>query len=130
MQQIIKNVEKKFTEKTVPDLQPGFTVEIDNIIREGSKQRVQKFKGLIISVKGTGSKKLITVRKISYGVGVEKKFPVNSPNIAKIKVIKMEGVRRAKLYFMRGRVGKSAMRIKKGKAVFVPEEGTAEEAAE
>src|SRR5258706_6415115 len=121
---IYKKVQAKSLDKKVPEIKVGDTVEVDTIIREGNKQRIQKFKGLIIAIKGTGVTKMITVRKISYGVGVEKKLPVYSPNIGKIKVIKREPVRRAKLYFMRDRVGKASMRVKKGKAVFVPEEGT------
>lgn len=120
---IYKKVENKYTEKKVPAIKPGDTVEIETIIREGNKQRIQKFKGLVIAVNGTGARTMITVRKISYGVGVEKKLPLYSPNVGKIKLIKTEPVRRSKLYFMRDRVGKAAMRIKKGKAVFVPEEG-------
>ncbi len=120
---IYKKIEDKFTEKKVPAIKPGDTVEVDTIIREGAKQRIQKFKGLVISVNGSGARTMLTIRKISYGIGVEKKLPLYSPNIGKIKLIKTEPVRRAKLYFMRDRVGKAAMRIKKGKAVFVPEEG-------
>lgn len=127
--ELMDKVEAKFGKKH-PDVKPGQTVEVETIIREGQKQRIQKFKGLVISVKGSGARKTFTVRKVSYGVGVEKTFPMLSTNIGKIKIIKEEPVRRAKLYFMRDRVGKGAMRIKKGKAVFVPEEGDTEEVTE
>jgi large subunit ribosomal protein L19 len=121
--EVLKKVQQKYTSKKVPVIKPGYTIEIETIIREGNKQRVQKFKGLVIAMNGTGTETMIQIRKISYGVGVEKKLPLYSPNIGKIKVIKTEPVRRSKLFFMRDRVGKAAMRIKKGKAVFVPEEG-------
>ena len=123
--EILKKVQKKFTDKKIPLIKPGYTIEVDTIIREGNKQRIQKFKGLVIALNGSGTDTMLQVRKISYGVGVEKKLPLYSPNIGKIKVIKTEPVRRSKLFFMRDRVGKAAMRIKKGKAVFVPEEGEA-----
>ncbi|MEP7103739.1 MAG: 50S ribosomal protein L19 [Candidatus Dojkabacteria bacterium] len=129
-QQLLNKIESKFTSKKVPDIQPGQTVEIETIIRDGEKQRIQKFKGLVIMVKGSGTGKTFTVRKVSYGVGVEKTFPLYSTNLGKIKIIKQEPVRRAKLYFMRQRVGKGATRIKKGKVVFVPEEGEAVELTE
>ncbi len=121
--EIIKKVQNKYMDKKLPAVKVGDTVEVDTIIREGSKQRIQKFKGLVISMTGSGTQTMVTVRKISYGVGVEKKLPLYSPNVAKIKVIKTEPVRRSKLYFMRDRVGKSAMRVRKGRTVMVPEEG-------
>jgi len=123
MEEIIKKIEQKQKNKKIPEIRPGFTIEVVTIIREGNKQRKQKFKGLVLSVSGKGVNKMITVRKISYGVGVEKIFPIYSTNIDSIKVIKFEPVRRSKLYFMRKRVGKMATRIKKGRTVFVPEEG-------
>lgn len=120
---LISKVQKESTDKKVPNLKVGDTVEVDTVIREGNKQRIQKFKGLIIAMNGSGTSSMITVRKISYGVGVEKKLPVYSPNVSKIKVIKSEPVRRSKLFFMRDRVGKMSMRIRKGRTVMVPEEG-------
>src|SRR6185369_13841446 len=129
-QELMKKLEAKFVSKKVPDIKAGQTVEVETIIRDGEKQRIQKFKGLVIRVKGSGTGKSFTVRKVSYGVGVEKTFPLYSTNLGKIKVIKEEPVRRAKLYFMRDRVGKAATRIKKGKATFVPEEGEAMEVTE
>lgn len=128
----IKNFEEKFIKNKYPEIKAGQTIEVDTIIRDKDKQRVQKFKGLVIKVKGSKTNLSFTVRKISYGVGVEKTFPINTPNITKIKVLKYEPVRRAKLYFMRERVGKSAMRIRKGRSIMVPQEGTSriEEAVE
>lgn len=117
-QKVLKEIHNKALKK-VPVIKPGYTIEVDTIIREGNKQRVQKFKGLVIAVNGTASNEMITIRKISYGVGVEKKLPLHSPNVGDIKVIKTEPTRRSKLYFMRDRIGKNAMRIKKGKATFI-----------
>jgi large subunit ribosomal protein L19 len=122
MSNLLKKVEDKFANKKVPVVKPGQTVEVDTIIRDGDKTRIQKFRGLVIAVKNKGVRKNFTVRKVSYGVGVEKTFPLYSTNIEGIKVIKEEAVRRAKLYFMRDRVGKNAIRVKKGKAVFVDQE--------
>ncbi len=122
-QELISKIQKKYTSKTVPVIKPGSTVEVETIIRDGDKQRIQKFRGLVIAVNGSGLTTTITVRKVSYGIGVEKKFPLYSTNIGKIKVLKEEKVRRAKLYFMRERVGKSALRVKRGKAVIIPQEG-------
>ncbi|MEO6729221.1 MAG: 50S ribosomal protein L19 [Candidatus Dojkabacteria bacterium] len=126
-QELMNKLEAKFVAKKVPDIKSGQTVEVETIIRDGEKQRIQKFKGLVIRVKGSGASKTFTVRKVSYGVGVEKTFPMYSTNLGKIKIIKQEPVRRSKLYFMRDRIGKAATRIKKGKATFVPEEGEAME---
>ncbi len=124
--QVLSKLEKDITEKKVPAVKVGDTVEVDTVIREGSKQRIQKFRGLVIALSGSGAGAMFTVRKISYGVGVEKKLPFYSPNVAKIKVLKTEPVRRSKLFFMRDRVGKMSMRIRKGRTVLVPEEGQIE----
>lgn len=118
-QEILKQIDKKLITKNIPEIKRGYTVTVDTIITEGSKSRIQKFTGLIIAINGRGANKMITVRKISNGVGVEKKLPIYSPKVGLIKVIKIEDSRRAKLYFMRDRVGKNAMRIKKGKASLV-----------
>lgn len=124
---IIQEFTKSQSSKKVPDIKPGMTVEVETIIRDGDKQRIQKFRGFVIAVKGSGSTKTFTVRKISYGIGVEKIFPIYSTNVGAIKILKMEPVRRSKLYFMRDRVGKSAMRVRKGRTVLVPEEGNVED---
>ncbi|BCX14289.1 MAG: hypothetical protein KatS3mg085_821 [Candidatus Dojkabacteria bacterium] len=103
--------------KSVPQVQIGDTVVVHTIIRDGNKTRIQKFKGLIIAMSGKGVSKTFTVRKISYGVGVEKIFPLYSTNIEKIEILKHAKVRRSKLYFLRNRVGKKAMKLKKGDVV-------------
>lgn len=94
--------------KDLPELRSGYTVRVQQKIREGDKERLQAFEGLLIKISsGTGSGKTITVRKVVDGVGVEKIFPLQSPNIARIEVTKKSRVRRAKLYFMRDKLGLS-----------------------
>lgn len=120
-QEIIKKIENKYSKSKVAAFKVGDTVEVETIIREGDKQRIQKFKGLVISIKGSGTRKMFTVRKISYGIGVEKKFPVHSTNVAKITVLKSGNVSRSKLYYLRDRVGKMAMKVRQGAPVVVEE---------
>jgi len=98
------------------DFRPGDNVNVSYRIIEGSKERIQVFRGDIIQIKGEGLNKTFTVRKISNGVGVERIFPVNSPSIADIKILKRGKVRRAKLYYLRDLVGKKA-RIKERKFI-------------
>lgn len=105
----IQEIEKKFTKKKVPVLRPGYSVKVHQKIKEGEKERVQIFEGLVISLNsGHGVSKMVTVRKIVEGIGVEKIFPLHSPNVVKIEITKTSSVRRAKLYYMRGLAGKSA----------------------
>ncbi len=98
------------------DFRPGDNVSISYRIIEGSKERIQIFRGDVLQIKGEGSNKTFTVRKMSNGVGVERIFPVNSPAIADIKILKRGKVRRAKLYYLRELVGKKA-RIKERKFI-------------
>ncbi len=98
------------------DFRPGDNISVSYRIIEGSKERIQVFRGDVIQIKGEGLNKTFTVRKMSNGVGVERIFPVNSPSIADIKVLKRGKVRRAKLYYLRDLVGKKA-RIKERKFV-------------
>ena len=86
----------------------GDTVKVHNRIKEGSRERVQIFEGTVIAKKLGGIQETFTVRRVSYGVGVEKTFPVHSPNVEKVEVIRKGKVRRAKLYYLRDRVGKAA----------------------
>lgn len=118
---VLNKITNSQLRKTTPTFKVGDTVEVENIIREGEKQRVQKFKGLVIAIKGAGISSTFTVRKISYGIGVEKTFPMHSPNVAGVKVLKTGSVRRSKIYFMRDRIGKLAMKIKAGGPVVVEE---------
>ena len=92
----------------LPELKIGDTVKVHAKIKEGNRERIQIFEGTIIAMKHSGINKTVTVRRISYGVGVEKTFPVHSPNIAKFEVVRHGKVRRAKLYYLRDRVGKAA----------------------
>jgi large subunit ribosomal protein L19 len=92
----------------VPDFQPGDTLKVHVRVVEGNKQRVQVFQGVVIRRQGGGVHETFTVRKLSYGVGVERTFPVHSPIIDKIEVFTRGDVRRAKLYYLRDRVGKAA----------------------
>ncbi|MBQ4348733.1 MAG: 50S ribosomal protein L19 [Clostridia bacterium] len=91
-----------------PELNIGSTVRVHVKIREGERERIQVFEGTIIALKGSGISSTFTVRRVSYGVGVERVFPVHSPNVAKVEVIRNGKVRRSKLYYLRDRVGKSA----------------------
>ena len=91
-----------------PEFNIGDTVKVHVKIKEGNRERVQVFEGTVIAKRGGGVSETFTVRRISYGVGVEKVFPVNSPNVEKIEVVRRGKVRRSKLYYLRDRVGKAA----------------------
>ncbi len=90
----------------------GDKIKVYTKIKEGAKERTQLFEGIVIRKRGSGISKTFTVRKISYGIGVERIFPLHSPNIEKVKIVKSGKVRRAKLYYLRGRKGKKAMKVK------------------
>jgi large subunit ribosomal protein L19 len=112
MMDAIKFVHEQMTQATeLPTFRPGDNIVVSYRIIEGSKERIQDFRGDVIQINGAGPTKTFTVRKISNGVGVERIFPFASPGIAAIKVLKRGKVRRAKLYYLRGLVGKKA-RIK------------------
>jgi len=97
-----KKVEKQAAKESLPHLRPGYTVRIHQKIKEGEKERVQVFEGIIIALRGkTPVTKTVTVRKVSSGIGVEKIFPLASPTIEKIEIVKKARVKRAKLYFLR-----------------------------
>ncbi len=103
----IKYIHDQITEtKDHPDFRPGDNISVAYTIKEGAKERIQKFKGDVIQISGTGSTKTFTVRKISNGVGVERIFPMNSPIINSIEIMKRGRVRRAKLFYLRDVVGK------------------------
>ena len=105
---LIDKVEAARLKTAIPDLGPGDTIEVSVRVIEGDKERQQKFRGDVINVRGAGLRKTFTVRKISEGVGVERTFPIHSPSIAEIKVIKHSKVRRAKLFYLRKKTGKAA----------------------
>jgi large subunit ribosomal protein L19 len=105
---IIDSITEEYLREDLPEIKVGDTVKVHIKIKEGAKERIQIFEGFILKIQNGGVAKNFTVRKISGGVGVEKTFPLNSPNIDKIEVIKHGFVRRAKLNYMRQRTGKSA----------------------
>ncbi|MDX1428817.1 MAG: 50S ribosomal protein L19 [Rhodothermales bacterium] len=105
---LIKLVEATQLRDDIPDFEPGDTVNVHVRVVEGDKERIQQFQGTVIARKGAGSRETFTVRKISNSVGVERVFPVYSPKLAKIEVVRRGDVRRAKLYYLRDRRGKSA----------------------
>ena len=105
---LIKELNKATLANQVPQVNVGDTVRVHVKVKEGSRERIQVFEGTVIAKKHGGIEETITVRRISYGVGVEKVFPVHSPSIATIEVVRNGAVRRAKLYYLRGRVGKGA----------------------
>jgi large subunit ribosomal protein L19 len=106
-------MDKIIAERTIPDFNAGDTIKVDVKIVEGDKERIQAFEGLCIARSGGGLNESFTVRKISYGEGVERIFPIFSPKIAGITVLKKGKVRRAKLYYLRDRRGKSARIVEK-----------------
>ena len=105
---LIKELNKEQLQKEMPAVKVGDTVRVHVKVKEGSRERIQIFEGTVIAKKHGGIEATITVRRLSYGVGVEKVFPVYSPSIETIEVVRSGAVRRAKLYYLRGRVGKSA----------------------
>ena len=105
---LIKELNKEQLQKEMPAVKVGDTVRVHVKVKEGSRERIQIFEGTVIAKKHGGIEATITVRRLSYGVGVEKVFPVYSPSIESIEVVRSGAVRRAKLYYLRGRVGKSA----------------------
>jgi len=108
---IINQIEKEQLRKDIPDFVPGDTLNLKVKVVEGGKERLQVYQGIVIKRQGTGARETFTVRKISHGVGVERTFPVHSPNIDEIKVVRKGNVSRAKLYYLRERRGK-ASRVK------------------
>ena len=108
---LVNEITKSQMRTDLPEIKAGMTIRVDVKIKEGNKERIQAFEGIVIKVQGSGIGETFTVRKISSGVGVERTFPINSPLIDKITVIRVGKVRRAKLYYLRSRSGKSA-RIK------------------
>jgi large subunit ribosomal protein L19 len=110
-QQLLELVEKSSLKAETPQFQIGDTVDVHTRILEGEKERIQIFNGTVIARSGSGSREMFVVRRIVQGEGVERKFPLHSPRIAKIEVKRSGVVRRAKLYFLRDRVGK-AVRLK------------------
>ncbi len=108
MNDIIKNIEAAQMKESVAEFNVGDTVRVYNKIKEGEKERTQVFEGTVLKRQGGGARETFTVRKSSNGVGVEKTWPLHSPNVEKIEVVRKGKVRRAKLNYLRSRVGKAA----------------------
>ena len=113
MTDIIKELEKEQLREETPEFAAGDTVRVLYLVREGSKERVQAFEGVCIARKGGGVDETFTVRKISSGVGVERVFPLHTPTVSGIEVVRRGRVRRAKLYYLRGRRGRAARIVEK-----------------
>lgn len=105
---IIKSIEHEQLKNKVPELKVGNTVKVHVRIKEGNKERIQVFEGIIIKVQGGGVNQTFTVRKISYGVGVEKTFLIHSPLVEKVELVRVGKARRARLFYLRDRIGKAA----------------------
>jgi large subunit ribosomal protein L19 len=105
--QIIEQIELEQMRTDAPEFGPGDTVRVHTRVIEGGKERIQVFEGTVIGKKDGGLRSALTVRKLSHGVGVERTFMVHSPRIARIEVVRKGAVRRAKLYYLRGKVGKA-----------------------
>jgi len=105
---VIDQLEKEQQKETIPELRPGDTVRVHAKVVEGTRERIQVFEGLVIRVTGGGLRQNVTVRRVTHGVGVERTFLVHSPRIDRIEVMRHGQVRRARLYYLRGRVGKAA----------------------
>ncbi|GLG00535.1 LSU ribosomal protein L19P [Alicyclobacillus sacchari] len=108
---LLRSVVEDQIRSDIPEFRPGDTVRVHVKVREGQRERIQVFEGVVIRRRGSGISATYTVRKISYGVGVERTFPLHSPKIEKIEVVRQGKVRRAKLHYLRGLSGKAA-RIK------------------
>lgn len=104
----IKAIERQQIREDIPTVIVGDNVKVHYRIKEGERQRIQVFQGDVIRISGEGARETFTVRKLSFGIGVERTFPMHSPKIAKLEVVRHGQVRRAKLYYLRDRVGKAA----------------------
>jgi large subunit ribosomal protein L19 len=104
----LKLIAEDSLKKEMPGVEIGDTVKVDVNIREGDRERIQVFEGTVIARKGSGISETFTVRRVSYGVGVERVFPIHSPNVKNVSIVRKGRVRRAKLYYLRDRVGKAA----------------------
>lgn len=108
MNQIIKEIEAAQLKENVPQFNVGDTVKVYGKIKEGNRERIQVFEGTVMKIQGGSNRQTFTVRKTSNGVGVEKTWPMHSPNVEKVEVVRLGKVRRAKLNYLRSRVGKKA----------------------
>ena len=108
MQDIIRAIEEEQMKKDLPDFRPGDTVKVHVKVVEGNRERIQVFEGTVLKIRGAGLSRTFTVRRISYGVAVERTFLLHSPRIARIEITRRGKVRRARLYYLRGLTGKKA----------------------
>jgi len=115
MQNIIRSIEEEYFKKDIPTFGPGDTVKVHYKVVEGTRERIQVFEGTVIKIRGEGLSQTFTVRRTSYGVGVERTFPVHSPKIAKLEVTRKGKVRRARLFYLRELTGKKARVKEKGR---------------
>jgi len=118
---LVELIDNECLRETPPSVKVGDTVRVHFKIVEGNKERVQVFEGLVIAKKNGGARETFTVRKISFGIGVERVFPIHSPRIEKVETIRSGDVRRAKLYYIRDLTGKAAVKVKEKKAVSTKE---------
>ena len=108
MANLVDKIAEKHIRKDIPEFRVGDTVRVDVWVKEGKKERIQAFEGVVIARKGAGISETFTVRRVAYGVGVERVFPLHSPNVKDVQVVRYGKVRRSKLYYLRDRVGKAA----------------------
>ena len=113
---LLKAMTNEQLKSEVPQFNVGDTVKVHNLVKEGAKERIQIFEGTVIAKHGGGISETFTVRRVTYGCGVEKTFPLHSPHVAKVDVVRQGKVRRAKLYYLRDRVGKASKVKEKSKA--------------
>lgn len=106
--ELMRTVQEKYMKKEIPDFRVGDTVRVNVRIKEGDKERIQAFEGIVIRKRGSGTDATFTVRKVSYGIGIERTFPLHAPVVESIQVLKRGIVRRARLYYLRDRIGKAA----------------------
>lgn len=109
---VLQSIEEKYLKKDIPDFGPGDSVRVNVKVVEGDRERIQTFEGVVIARRGRGTGESFTVRRISHSIGVERTFPLHSPRIDNIEVRRKGKVRRAKLYYLRDRIGSKALRIK------------------
>lgn len=109
MNELIRAIEaEQIRESALPDFNVGDTVKVHVRIKEGEKERIQVFEGAVIKIQNGGARENFTVRRLAYGVGVERTFPVNSPSVVKLEIVRKGRVRRAKLFYLRDKIGKAA----------------------
>jgi large subunit ribosomal protein L19 len=113
---LLRELTQEYLKSDIPDFRPGDNVKVHVRLKEGEKERIQIFEGLVIARKHGGIQETFTVRKISSGIGVERVFPIHSPSIAKLEVVRRGQVRRAKLYYIRSRRGKAARIKERGRS--------------